>query len=57
MGGKIDHGPGNTRDVWSSEDGRGWKLLGDAPWRARADFGLASCQGHVFLVPWQLNRP
>ncbi|CAK9031298.1 unnamed protein product [Durusdinium trenchii] len=50
MGGNIDFGPGETNDVWSTLDGRAWQRGSDAPWAARADFGLVATEDQIYLA-------
>lgn len=36
--------------VWSTLDGRAWQRGSDAPWAARADFGLVATEDQIYLA-------
>ena len=45
--------PKALSEVWSTTDGRSWESSGDAPWPARAGFGLAADEKQIYLAGGQ----
>lgn len=45
--------PKALTEVWSTTDGHFWESSGDAPWPARAGFGLAADEKQIYLAGGQ----